>query len=294
METILHLGVHQTSTKIFQGFLDYNSAKLESEGVAVWTPSTIRGGLFSGMVRPPNETSIATERSTSLIGLTCGRLRRRQTRQLIVSEADMIGTLRANLRTQSLYGELTPRLSRFANAFGQACDRIILSIRSYETYWASSIAFAQTTGYPMLGAPQIARIVHQPRRWTHVIRDIHGLFPKAEILVLPYEAFGDDAREMLDLATGNRWISAHLADRNDAPDIHRKEGLSPFDAVTQHKLRKRYDKDLAWMANGADGMARLLTPKTRYDMDTIGTERLATIQHGALTGGHYGTTRRMV
>lgn len=293
METILHLGVHQTATKIFQSYLDHNATRLEKAGVAVWTPSTIRGGLFSGMVRPPHETSVATERSTSLIGLTCARLRRKATSQLIVSEADMIGTLRANMRNQSLYGELTPRLSRFSKAFGQACDRIILSIRCYETYWASSIGFAQSTGYPTLGASEIARIGNQPRRWNHVIRDIHELFPKAEILVLPYETFRDDAPEMLDLATGNYKLSECMKNNTRRCEIGKKAESSPFDTVTQHKLRRRYAKDLAWLADGAEGMARLLTPKPRTDMDTFGTVRLAKIQHGALTGGHYGTTRRM-
>ncbi len=293
METILHLGVHRTATTTFQDYLDRNAVRLDGAGVAVWTPSVIRGGLFSGMVRPPHETSVAAERSTNLIGLTCARLRRKKTRQLIVSEENMIGTIRVNLRSQSLYNELTPRLARFGKAFGHLCDRILLSIRSYETFWASSIAFGHVTGFPVLDAEAETRIVEHPRRWRHVIQDIHGLFPRAQISVLPYETFGGKVDETLEAATGYRGLSAGMVGSSVQHNVSKAGRASPFDTQTQLKLRRRYDKDLEWLANGAGGIARLLTPQSKTDMDEIGTERLATIQRGAMTGGHYGTIRRM-
>jgi len=293
LETILHLGVHRTATTTFQDYLDRNVARLEGSGVAVWTPSAIRGGLFSGMVRPPHETSVVVERSTHLIGLTCARLRRKNTRQLIVSEENMIGTIRVNLRSQSLYSELTPRLARFGKAFGHSCDRILLSIRSYETFWASSIAFGATTGFPALDEQARMRIVAHPRGWRDVIKEIHALFPKAEISVLPYEAFGGNVGETLDAATGYRGLSAGMVDQPVRHNESPAGRASPFDTQTQLNFRRRYDKDLAWLANGGGGFARLLAPQSQTDMDEIGTERLATIQRGAMTGGHYGTIRRM-
>lgn len=294
MKTILHLGVHRTATTTFQDYLERNALRLDGAGVAVWTPQTVRKGLFDGMVRAPHLDSPANQSATSMIELAWRRLRRDGKSHLIVSEENMIGTIRGNIRAKCLYPELTPRLSRFATVFGNSCQRILMSVRAYDTFWMSSIDFAQGTDFELQNAKFGERVLNNPRRWRHVIRDVHRTFPKAEIVVLPYETFGGHCGDMFDCAMDDGGLSGGLV---TSPVLHNRaqhDVPSPFQRKTQQKLRRRYQKDLDWLADGADGMARLQKPTQNNDMDENGIVRLGIIQRPAKIGENDGTKRRMV
>ncbi len=321
MKTILHLGVHRTATTTFQDYLERNAMRLNGAGVAVWTPQTVRKGLFDGMIRAPHLRSPASEDATSMIEMAWRRLRRDQNTHLIVSEENMIGTIRTNMRDKCLYPELGPRLSRFATVFGENCARILMSIRSYDTFWMSSMDYAQGAGLARPNAGFGNRVLENPRRWRHVIRDVHRVFPKAEIVVLPYEDFGGNCDDMMDCALENNTISGMLVPSPLHHNSAQHDITSPFQMQTRQKLRRRYQQDLAWLADGAEGMARLHT-QTDYarlhtqtdgarlhtqtdvepqntqtqntDMDENGIVRLGIIQRRAKIGENDGTIRRMV
>ncbi len=294
MKTALHIGVHRTATTSFQHLLDRNEPYLAENGVAVWTPRNLRGGIFSGMVRPPHDTSKACERSTTMIGLSLARLRRKSTRYLIVSEENMMGTIRVNMNAASLYPQATPRLARFAAAFGETCDQIVMSIRSYDSYWASCFAFAASVGMPADRCPDMNDAASDPRGWRDVIRDVAAQFPRVPLHVAVFE----------DAADSNQLLLAQLAQHSvDAQDLSpmpgrcnvSAAGTTPaFTPKTRQLLRDRYTADLDWLHGGADGIATLITPTHTTDMDRIGADELTKVRQAATAGGHHGNEQRLV
>ncbi len=293
MKTILHLGVHRTASTTFQNYLDQNTRHLATYGVAVWTPKTLRRSAFSTMVRPPLKEGGEYVAPTAQVADHCAALQGRQTRMLLVSEENMTGTVRVNFRDATLYPEIYHRLARFSTIFGQTCQRIILSIRSYDTFWASSLAYAHTAGFGQQNTDKMRAIGNDPRGWQDVIDDVASAFPRAEIVVAPYESFGGRCHTVLNCATQSLGLmhKPATAMRLNASKYITHGG---FDLETRRNLRLRYADDLAWLANGADGLARLLTQRHQNDMDENGIGRLGIIRRPAQIGENYGTIRQMV
>lgn len=286
MDTILHIGAHRTGTTTLQQFLMRNRTELRQSGVAVWTPDQTRYGLFAGLIHRPHSITPQEERrgarSCGLIGIELARLQQSQCRQLIVSEENMIGSVRNNLQLSRLYPDLDQRLLRFHRGFGGAIRRIGISVRSYETFWASSLSYGLGQGHPLPSGDVLDRLVTQPYRWRDVITQVATVFPGVEIVVWPFERFAGRPEAQLSLLTGGvqmnvpltgarEWINpsprrdklrmilrlrgeARLCDRVPEGDGR----WMPFDADQQDTLRAQYRADLAWLRAGANGLARMV------------------------------------
>lgn len=286
MRTILHLGAHRTASTTFQAFVQANEALLRAHGIAAWTPERTRAGLFSGLIRRPEEITIQTEkralRSSGLIRVEIERHARQGLSHLVVSEENMIGATRNNLRARLLYPMVDERLMRFREGFGEACDRIVLSIRAYDAFWASSLAYAVAQGTRLPDAGMLDRLVAQPRRWRDVVRDIAQCFPKAEVLVLPFERFAGRPKTQVEMMTGQRLPSNGFAGldewRNPSPALPALRRIlgyrsdlpadrllpagegrwMPFDTDQRLELTLAYQADLTWLRDGAEGFARFI------------------------------------
>ncbi len=293
VQKTLHIGVHRTATTTFQDYLNRNQSCLADGGIAVWTPRYLRGGLFSGMIRPPHDTSLACERSAAMVGLTLARLERKGFKQLVVSEENMIGTIRVNLRDGCLYSEAAPRLARFAAAFGHKCDRIVMGIRSYDTFWTSSLSYAKRAGIPDPTLKEKLAFATHPRGWRDLIADVKAQFPETPLVVTLFEDFASYSNDLLNVATHGESADLTLINkpvrRNMSPE---NCGLA-FDDGTCASLQARYAGDIAWLENGADGLATLVRPQIN-NIDDTRVFKLAKAQHGAPDGGHHGKQQRLV
>ncbi len=287
MDIDLHLGAHRCGSTTLQRYLDRNAAALARAGLEIWTPGRTRGGLFSGLLQCPRRVTLDGERrgarATGLIRLEAARLARAGARQLLVSDENMIGAIRDNLRAGQLYPLAHERLLRFRNGFAD-CRRIGIAIRGYDGYWASSLAYAVAAGHRMPDRETLDRLVTQPRRWRHLVADVVRVFPSAQITVWSFEALAGRPEAQLDLLTGDSCAALRLVGardwRNAAPrrDALRRmlaqrgdaagaaalppgdDRWMPFDAAQRAKLRADYRVDLAWLASGAQGLARLAGP----------------------------------
>ncbi len=293
VQKVFHIGVHRTATTTFQDYLDRNQSCLADCGIATWTPRHLRGGLFSGMIRPPADTSLACERSSAMIGLTLARLARKSVRQLVVSEENMMGTIRVNIRERSLYPEAGPRLGRFARAFNGDCDRIVMGIRSYDSFWTSCFSYAARAGMPRLSPSQKMRIATGVRGWREVIYDVKTQFPDTPIHVTLFESFASRSKDFLGVVCGDDDVSGAMDHNPIRRNASQPCAVQIFDAHTRAVLRNRYDEDRRWLENGADGLARLIQPQQNQNDDMRGP-KLAKAQHAAPYGGHHGTQQRMV
>lgn len=281
MDIILHLGAHRTASTGFQHYMRENSNALRKEHIGFWGPWRTRDGVLSGVIPVPGALQSPARqfrRAAGRIALNLHRAEQQGIRQLVVSDENMIGAPRCNLRDSRLYGGVGERMARYGMAFGGRITRVALSIRCQDSYWSSVAAYAVGRGHRIPSADDLDRLVTTSRHWREVIADLACALPEAEILVLPHETYGglperrlslmtglktpprDHAREWLGRAPGLAQLRRILQDRRaDAGCLPAGNGRwHPFDAAQTAALQEAYADDLYWLRAGADGLATLI------------------------------------
>lgn len=267
LDVILHLGAHRTGSTSFQRLLQANRQNLIQNGVAFWGPQVTRNGRFSGLLRATEakdrETRRLIDRNRGQIAIELQRLAARGITKLIVSEENMLGTMRANLSAGSLYPRLEERLERFARAFGGAVSEVALTIRDYPDYWTSVLAFCPTQGMGRPTTAMVDRLAIQPRRWRSVVRGVAEVFDRAEISVFEFDAVKTRPEGMLaDLQSDLPRLTAFPRVHNAGPDRAKRMGLFKAAGIVGHDglafdpgqtadLRNMYQRDLDWLSGSS-------------------------------------------
>ncbi|MDG1768217.1 MAG: hypothetical protein P8H36_02185 [Yoonia sp.] len=221
-----------------------------------------------------------------MLDRNANQLGRKGVARLIVYEENMMGPIRVNMQAGALYPQAGARLARFGAAFRVHCDTIVVTIRSYDTYWESCLAYTKAVGMLLRPLSIMAQAATGPRGWRDVIRDLGAGFPDCDIKVAVYEEPADAGAVMLDTTA--------LDDTHQCYNVTPAGAAPTFDPATRNQLRDRYATDIAWLDNGADGIATRITLNTHTDMDRIGLGELAKAGPGTSTGGHHGNQRRLV
>ncbi|HBQ35422.1 MAG TPA: hypothetical protein DD729_01050 [Rhodobacteraceae bacterium] len=282
VDVILHLGAHRTGTTTLQVYLENNRDNLNEIGTEFWGPNRTRSGLFSGLIKKPAEIShdavLRGERSCGLIRMELDRLARSDVKSLIVSEENMIGAMANNLAHSKLYADAKPRLARFQAAFGERCKRVAISVRAYDKYWTSVLAYMLVRGREMPDTAMLDRLVTQPRRWRDIIQETAAVFPRAELVVWPFEGLIGQVDAQLAVLNGGavppsmrergKWHNASagpdkmrqvLQDRGELIDMPIMSAndtrWQPFGSNHLAAFREQYEEDIAWLRSGADGIA---------------------------------------
>jgi len=281
MDVILHIGAHRTATTSFQAYMRANADVLTARGVGFWGPLRTRNGVLTGVVPVPGVVSAEQQfiLARGRIAVQCDRAQANGLRHLVVSDENMIGTMRQNMRFGTLYCGIGERMARYHAAFGGRIARVMISIRSQDKYWASSIASVIPRGENMPNAGTLERVVSAPRSWRDVITDLSCAMPDTEIQVVTYESFGGlpevklaqmtnhsmqaptaHARAWLNRAPDLAALRVALDGRPDADMLPKGEGRwQPFTADQVAAMREDYADDMFWLSAGADGMAKLIT-----------------------------------
>lgn len=305
MKISLHLGAHRTASTVFQLYLRENARALLGHRIGIWGPLRTRDGLLSGV----SPVSGSAERPARQLRAARTRIlraldgaRARGLTHLVISDENMIGAPRRNLRDCALYSDLAERMALFERAFAGRVSQVVLSIRSQESYWSSVAAFAVGRGHMLPDAAALDRLVATERHWREVITDLARAMPRAVINVLPYETWGglperklllitglenppmDHAREWINRAPSLPQLRQILRDRGADPTrLPEGEGRwHPFDHAQTMALREAYSDDLFWLRAGADGRATLIE-ETLPDKTGI-TLHPAQTQRGQLDG----------
>lgn len=284
MDVILHIGAHRTATTTFQHYLRAQSDWLDRADVGFWGPGRTRSGLFHGLHAagygaggsPTDGSQPACRRAMGRVALNLAQARDRGRAVLLVSDENMAGSVRDNLRSGRLYPGIGARLSRLHAAFGGQVSQVVLTIRSQDLYWTSALAFGVTRGCRVPRTEDLDRIVTAARSWRDVIADVACAMPGARIRALPFEAMGGRPETLLSAMLGRAVPAGERRHLNRAPDLAAlreiagadglpdglSDGLSaghgrwqPFDAHQAAALRETYQDDLFWLAAGADGLA---------------------------------------
>jgi hypothetical protein len=256
--------------------------------------------LFAG-IQPSGGASIGRStqaRAHGRIRMQMDKAAKSGVKTLIVSDENMIGSVRSNLRSRSLYPAIGERMARFAPAFDGAITRVVLSTRAQDLYWASSAAYGVARGHPMLRKIAFDAITAGSRGWRDVITDLSCAVDGADIAVLPFERFAGRPDATLRSFSGceapsngaDEWLNRGpdaatllkiLKTRNiAAPELADVSGKwRPFDAAQTAALREDYADDMLWLTAGADGLATLT--------QDLGQTRVGkTSPAGAIKKGH--------
>lgn len=298
MDVILHLGAHRTGSTTFQSYMTRNRSALRAKGVMYWGPPRTRSGLFAG-IQPNTYTGRSTQaRAHGRIQMQLDRAAKDGVKTLIVSDENMIGSVRSNLRCRSLYPAIGERMARFAPAFEGRISRVVLNTRAQDLYWASCSAYGVARGHPMLRAVAFDGMTASTRSWRDVITDLSCAVDGADVAVLPFERFAGRPDAMLRAIAGcdapkngtDEWLNRApnttelreilKARKIAAPELDGVIGRwHPFDAAQTAALREDYADDMFWLTAGADGLATLTE-------DTARTRAGKIPPAGAINKGH--------
>lgn len=296
MDITLHLGAHRTATTSFQAYLTQNRKKLRDHGLVCWTPKQTRDGRMEGLFRRPSKMTPlnkkAAQRSIGRLKLALASLEQQGARELLISEENLIGTMRCCTAGVALYPDASARLRRALPAFGTQLSGLAVTIRSYETYWASVYArlVLQGTAFPQ--EDQLDALVTQPRRWRHVVEDIAKACPDVPLKIFAFERIaGRPERVLANLvpslphlprAGARVWHNARhpvpalrkIAEERDHDSAIPLGKLGrkwhPFNDLQSDALRDQYQEDLSWLRSGADGLARLVEDREQMDVSQGG------------------------
>ncbi len=300
MDVVLHLGAHRTGTKTFQDYLRRQAEPLAQARVAYWGPGRTRRGLFSELGEGV-ETAQAADPARGADGrvqLQISAARERGLSALLISDEDMIGSVRENISSAALYPSVGARMTRFARAFEGQLSTVVLCPRSLEYYWSSAIAYGVARGVPVPERAALRAIVDNRRSWRDVIVELARALPGTSIRVVPFERVLGRPEALLRLGTGldaprdteRGWLNRAPS----LPDLRRVlaerggDGVAlpfgmgrwnPFTPEETAALREAYADDMMWLVAGADGLATLTE-------DTARTSAAPSLPAGAQTKGH--------
>ena len=306
MEITLHVGAHRSATTSFQYYLRDCHEALNAKGTGFWGPTRMRGGMVNGLFPGPNVARgrNLVRRAEGRVQMNLARVRRNGLERLLVSDENMIGTMRNNVRTKLLYPAIGERMARYSAAFDGQVTRVVLSIRAQDLWWSSAIAYTVSRGHPIPGALALEMMSQNPRCWRDVITDLACAMPDAEIIITPFEQFVGQPQTLLNIATGcvappdkvGHWrnraadlptLRTLLAEQGQDPDLlpDQTGRWKPFSTEQSARLRENYADDLHWLTAGADGLATLANDPTRTKTGT-------SLHAGALTKGSTHDSRQ--
>lgn len=240
-EMVLHLGAHRTGTTSLQAYLRANSEMLRARGVEFFTPRELRADAdvrYYGMPR------------------------------CILSEENIIGSMRNNMARGTLYSDVADRLLRHPVLLEQTTT-IVLSVRDLADWWRSAILFTVNRANRPIKVPSPAdllRISQRSRGWMQVAEDIHRAAPHARLVVRDFawrtanpalfltratgwDVFGDT---VIDTSKGNtapnvKGLRNALSGRQDFENLERLDKLDRnmlFAPDSVEHMRNQFRRDL--------------------------------------------------
>lgn len=264
MQLYLHLGVHRAASTYFLHEVRFHIDAMQEKKLEVISPRDLR--KIKGLLSFPSEgASLRKPLSLWVFARRWGKKPTPNPRHLaafhrlleervsgdhgigLISEENLIGTMKSNLLSHSLYENARTRLHYFAQMLPRPPARIGLAVRSYDRYWSSCFHYTkhdEVLKDPKKSASAVAR---DPRGWVDLVFDIQDAFPQAIISVWCQETIdkrlGDILKGFLDLELQRKRpkigrINA-LGDKSDA-DFFSKDD--------EDHLIAKYQADLVRLA----------------------------------------------
>lgn len=186
MEIVLHLGAHKTATTYLQVLLERNVVALEQHNIGLAHPKTLRP-MFAVAPRRnfPSERAHRISSRTWALNQVIDTAVDLQRRRLVISEEQLIGSLRALMSGRGLYRDVQKELRAVTGALQDHPVRVMMCIRSYDSFFVS--AYGQVLNgwkYLPFDARLRERLIQDNRGWPEIIADIMQALPKGSTLNL--------------------------------------------------------------------------------------------------------------
>jgi len=288
----LHIGAHRTGTTSLQAALHGQRPNLSAQGVGYWGPYAMRNKRFPEVFKSYGTQPLSDEEldridiiAKSNIALLEKRLenqRRQGHGQIILSEENILGTIRINCKSSRLYADAPHRLAVFSRIFGPYISRVSLTIRSYDAHWRSQMSYWLAHGGNVPTPRKLQSLADLPLRWLDVVENVSTAFPDADIRVMPFEGWITDHKAHIDAIYG---ASLGLPDQKVAPknaskstaDLRKallerrgtneaerlgaaQEVYQPFSRAQIAHMQALYADDLAALKRGRLARVKLLMP----------------------------------
>lgn len=277
MDVILHIGAHRCATTTFQRYMRDNAERLRAQGTGFWGPGQTRKGLLNGIAEEGTARLgyVRATRATGRLRMRLAQARARGLKRLIISDENMMGSVRGNLRRGALYPDVAIRMARFAAAMDGFLSEVAVTVRSPENHWASMIGYGALNGVTPPSSGRVEELSRADRSWRHLIAEVSGATPGSPVTVLPFEVFAGRPDAQLRAMTGQPAPRRHHRNwHNATPSLAElRAGLLPrhasrlpagegrwfpFDAEQSARLRACYTEDLCWLRNAAGPTVRLV------------------------------------
>ncbi len=274
MDVILHLGAHRTATTCFQNYMRRHSDALSRQGVGFWGPRVTRRGLHAGLMENFGNEGLGAR--PQALSDKLDRASHQNIQKLVVSDENMLGSVRQNIRDGALYPRAAERLRNFGRAYEHCVSAVLFSPRSLETYWCSALAYGVGRGVAVPDRRALRAMALARRGWRDVICDISAALPGVDLRILPFERYAGRPQAMLAQGVGvTAPAEAARCRENEAPRLPHLRRLmmetgrdasvlplgmgrwNPFANDEHAALRELHADDMMWLAAGADGLATL-------------------------------------
>jgi hypothetical protein len=312
---VVHLGSHRTGTTLLQQHLLNNQDLMLEAGVECLCPPRTRNLILHGLMKAPHnhteESEVEAATSDKKLRNRFKRIKR-QNRKIILSEENIIGQIRYNRETGSLFPHIVKRLQRFDLAF-ENVDIFYLSIRELSSWWVSCFSQSIKESYSPPGPEELEEICLSERSWKDVIQDIRNTYPNAILVVREFGCVTSDIKTQLKIVTG--WsefdvlpatyeklnvsmspaqLETILKERGDFSGAKKMAGMDTYQPFTDEQialLNRKYQKDLKWLLSQKDEMLFFLDESNTNELVQSNTEKASDnaicLLHIGKCGGTY-------
>lgn len=283
MDIILHLGAHKTASTYLQKRLSRSHGRLKRYKYVFHGPKSLRPRINKALGKQDKLGRVESQRRrrdclTELIE----HEEARGTERLVLSEEQFIGSLRDMVLGKDFYADADIRLTPVADALGDRPVKIMLSVRGYADFLAST--YGQVIrGWRFMPFDQKLRdqFLNQARGWPELVETTLQAFPTTKGITLwRFEDFAASKDQILTELVGQAaplikplpdkpfsapsqtaidWL--HESAQNGTPPDQdtvnaayesalKVHGHPPFDPWTEEErayLDARYRQDLIWL-----------------------------------------------
>jgi hypothetical protein len=266
--------------------LDRNKQALSELGIDYIGPPHTRKQMLRGLMKIPakrtEKSAVEEEISRVMVKNKLKSSTRANNARLFLSEENLLGSMRNNRNTHTLYPDLEARLDYVKPAF-EPVDMFYLCIRELPAWWVSCLQYTIRTYASPPGPDELEAITDGARTWKNVIQDIRAAYPHTKLVIREFGYEIGNINAQLEKVTG--WtgfdvlpmvdkipnaalpvneLQAIVAQRGDlagAKALAGQEKYQPFSTQQLAHLEGLYRQDLEWISAQDDAMIRYLGPE---------------------------------
>lgn len=197
MELTVHIGAHRTGSTLVAQAITRSVAACPEAGVTVWHPRHMRDidgfQAVPRLIGPGGDpVSVSAKRmlarTTTQLDEDAETAAKAGTRHLVISEENLMGTMRGNMAAASFYPDIAARLRAYATVLPQTPDRVALGVRDYGAVVSSAFNYIPQRGKeaPSREAAR-AIVLNGTRGWTEILSDVYSVWPDVEIYLWQQE-----------------------------------------------------------------------------------------------------------